>query len=173
MLAVDWASKITAWATLGAAAIALIALLGAIYQIRRLRASEREARTHAYVARYNDTSQIKFAVRMSMFVSLKDSSEEQRLEEWEQMTYKRRLLTVHYLNFWEELAGMYNAKLVERPLVRDYFGTAALNLWSRTNWFIVYLRGSNERAMHELERMCEDIRDKRAKTAKKAKGTTS
>lgn len=160
----DWASVMTAIATAAAALIALAALLGAVYQLRQNAISTREALAHRYLARYNEASRIPYTAKMQEFMSLKGTTKEARIREWEAMSYQQQLETVNALNFWEELAGMYNRNQVDQAIVRDYFGTAALAFAALSAWFIEYQQGgSQKRAMQQLEVMCRDIRRHREK----------
>jgi hypothetical protein len=63
------------------------------------------------------------------------------------------------LNFWEEMGGMYNRKLVDRTIIDEYFGLAAIDLWERSQWLACHLRRRTpgSRAFSEWETMCERI----------------
>ena len=59
---------------------------------------------------------------------------------------------------------MYNRELVDRPLIDEYFGDAALDLWERAMWLVNYQRHQSpgDAIYNEWEDMCLDIRVKRA-----------
>jgi hypothetical protein len=154
----NWATKTSAIAAAVTALFALLAVLGAVFQLRQNRANARVARAHSYLERYNDLAQLESIVRMHAFVSLDGTSQAARIAEWQNKSHQEQLETVHALNFWEELAGMYNRNQVDRPIVRDYFGSAALDYWNLASWFAAYQRGiDSPTVLGELERMCEDI----------------
>lgn len=154
----NWATQLTAWATFALAVLAILTLAGAIYQLRRNRLSEREARAHHYLARWNAVEEIPYTAKTWGFVAQKKSDQTAKLADWQAMSYKAKLETTHVMNFWEELAGMYNRNLVDCALVRDYFGSGALQFWDTSKWFIMSLRGDTPRVMVELQLMCADIK---------------
>ena len=77
------------------------------------------------------------------------------------MPYEQKLDTVQGLNFWEELAGMYNRGLVDDEIVVDYFGAAALDVWSRSRWFVCHLRHDSPNSMAQFEQMCKTVAQRR------------
>jgi hypothetical protein len=59
---------------------------------------------------------------------------------------------------------MYNRNLVDQAIVREYFGSAALDYWAFIGWFVAYNRGvDNPKVFNQLEMMCDDIRRRRKK----------
>jgi hypothetical protein len=153
----DWPSRVTAIATAVVAFLALLALCGAMFQISQNRRVAREARLYDYMSRQNRVDEIPYEVRMADFLSLDGSSPDERIDEWARMSRLDRSELTHSLNFWEELAGMYNRNLVEKSVVRDYFGWGVREYWKQAEWFINHLRKTQSRFMCELETMCIDI----------------
>jgi hypothetical protein len=97
------------------------------------------------------------------FLSVSEPNElEQRTKEWEAMNYAEQARTVEGINFWEDLAGMYNRHPVDREIVDDYFGPEAEFIWQRVLWFVEYLRGAQDLdAMAEFQAMVVEVRNKR------------
>jgi hypothetical protein len=54
---------------------------------------------------------------------------------------------------------MYRRRLVDRGIVRDYFGGSAIAYWQWAQWFIVHQRAKlhSDELMEELEDMCSRI----------------
>jgi hypothetical protein len=80
------------------------------------------------------------------------------------MSFRERIDVLVVLNFWEEMAGMYNRELVDQQIIVDYFGDAAIAFWERSMWLAMYLRGPGpgKAIYNEWEKMCLDIKVKRA-----------
>jgi hypothetical protein len=157
----DWATKLTGIGAMAGAGIALVAALIALGGFLQSRAHARQARAHSYLERYNSDLHIEPRVRLHEFFTIGPDQEDERIAEWQNMTFEDKLLTVQELNFWEELSGMYNRKLLDRGIVDSYFGSEALETWGKIGWFVTYQRTRQCNAMKELERMCKTITERR------------
>jgi hypothetical protein len=153
----NWAEKLTAHATLGAAIVAFAAALIALLAFFARGLQTRQTRAHSYLERYNGHLHIEPRNRLHRFFTIDPEEKSDRIKRWEEMDFREQLLTVQELNFWEELSGMYNRNLVDRPIIDDYFGSEAIYTWEKIEWFVDYQRGSQCNAMRELEHMCEQI----------------
>jgi hypothetical protein len=167
------AGIVTAAAAAATAIIAGMAAVGAFKGITQNRVQDRQTRAHRYLERFNSPSELVSRTRLHDFYmsgppdtpgtqGARRRWERRRIAAWERMSHADKLSTVHGLNFWEELAGMYNRGLVDRPIVADYFGTAALSVWEGTQWFISYMRKGQPSAWEQLEEMCRSIREIRS-----------
>ncbi len=157
----DWATKLTGIGAVAGAGIACIAAFIALGGFLQSRSQTRQARAHSYLERYNGDLHIEPRVRLHEFFTIRPDQEEERIGAWRDMTFKDKLLTVQELNFWEELSGMYNRKLVDRGIVDSYFGTEALETWAKIEWFVARQRTLQCNAMKELEHMCKMIAERR------------
>jgi hypothetical protein len=122
----------------------------------------RQTRAIHYLERYNERAHVDARNRLHKFFLARPATDKQQLEAWTGMSYEERVRTVEGLNFWEELAGMYNRNLVEREIIDDYFGPEAEFIWNRIFWFVEYQRTAQDSdAMRELELMLMTIRPNR------------
>jgi hypothetical protein len=48
------------------------------------------------------------------------------------------------LNFWEDMATMYNRKLVDQKLIDEYFGEAILDFWKKAESLLLYLQDQSK-----------------------------
>jgi hypothetical protein len=179
--AADW-TEIAAIAQAGSAAIAVFALIGVWFQLLQNRRQARATRAYEYLERYSSPSEIGLNAQFHEFIKVEPSkldpqrahwdsmSAEERSQalqqrqdaqcaKWENMCSEKRFEILHALNFWEELAGMYRRRLVDRRIVRDYFASGAIAYWDWAQWFIRYQRKKrgSERPMKDLEDLCARI----------------
>jgi len=154
----EWPSRLTAIATAVGAFLAILALCGALYQLSQNRRVAREDRLYRYFSRQNATGEIEYEATVLDFLTLEGTPSSERIEVWEKHSKADQLKILHTLNFWEELAGMYNRNLVEKPVARDYWGETLLVYWDTAYWFISHLRKTQEPFMCELETLCIDVR---------------
>ena len=168
MVATNW-THVGALAQLATAGVALFALLGAIAQLAQNRRSERARLAHRYLERYGHPDEIPLVAKLHEFVKAEPQDHDARLDTWKAMPVEERLLIIHGLNFWEELGGMYLRKLVDRRIVRDYFGGPALVYWGLSEWFTSYerLKPGNRELMSQFEGMCDHIRGGQAAATRK------
>ena len=164
------AAIVAAAAAAATAIIAGLAAVGAFKGVTQNRVQDRQTRAHRYLERFNSPTELASRTRLHDFYMSGPADtpvnqrarrrwERRRIAAWERMSHGDKLSTVHGLNFWEELAGMYNRGLVDRPIVADYFGTAALSVWEGTKWFIDYMREDQPSAWEQLEEMCRSVRE--------------
>lgn len=127
----------------------------------------RQTRAIHYLERYDAPSHVGARTRFYTLFLIDSLNENERIEAWDDMGYEEQVRAVEGLNFWEELAGMYNRNLVEREIIDDYFGPEAEFIWKRIFWFVEYLRNMQDRdAMLELQLMVRAIRLNREKKGK-------
>ncbi len=156
--ATDW-TRIGALAQAVTAGVAALALLGAIAQLAQNRRHERTRLAHRYLERYGDPDEIWLVAEFVDFVKGDGTTRGAALARWEAMSVEEKLEILHGLNFWEELAGMYKRRLIDRRVVREYFGEPALAYWRMSEWFIQdqRRRSSEKRLMQQFEEMCDHI----------------
>lgn len=156
--AADW-TEIAAIAQAASAAIAVFALLAVSFQLLQNRRQVRATRAYQYLERYSAPSEIVLNARFHEFIKVEPSAHDRERLRWESMSAEERSQVIklmhdrrsahweslstakhfeilHALNFWEELAGMYRRRLVDRRIVRDYFASGALAYWDWAQWFI-------------------------------------
>lgn len=145
-----------------------LALLGAWYQLRQTRQATAQTRAHYYLQRYDDPQLIAFVEKAHYVIGKKRpvlSMDEAhaRGEWWDMLSFRDQFEVQLVLNFWEEMAGMYNRELVDQKLIDEYFGDAALDFWSRSQWLVHHLRAQSpgQALYNEWDEMREDILDKR------------
>ncbi len=137
------------------ALLALLALLGTVRQLRQTRA-------HEYLRRFDEPSLLPYIEKTHTVIRKSEIPVATRISRWEQMPFREQLDALLYLNFWEEMGGMYNRNLLNRGIIGDYFGDAALDYWGLSEWLALHMRGTdNEHVYRELEKMCRHIRRRR------------
>jgi hypothetical protein len=159
MATVNW-TEVSALALAATAGVAVLALLGAVAQLIQNHRHERTRLAHRYLERYGSPDEIPLVAKFFEFVKVEPAARGMRLAEWEKtMSVKQRLEILHGLNFWEELAGMYLRGLIDRKVVRQYFGDSALTYWDWSEWFIDHQRRLSPgiELMNQFEAMCDHI----------------
>jgi hypothetical protein len=146
---------------------AVVASLVALRQLRQTRQMAAERLAHNYLRRYDEPWRLPFIEKVHVVVgrtTQDQSTAALRVGSWRQMPLKDKIEVLASLNFWEELGGMYNRELVDRLLIDEYFGDAALDLFERSMWLVRYQRNQSpgDAIYNEWEAMCLDIRVKRA-----------
>jgi hypothetical protein len=137
------------------ALLALLALLGTVRQLRQTRA-------HEYLRRFDEPGLLPYIEKTHAVIHMSGIPVATRIDRWEQMPFRERLDALLYLNFWEEMAGMYNRRLLNRRIISDYFGDAALDYWALSEWLALHMRNTdNGHVYRELEKMCRHIRRRR------------
>ena len=137
--AANWTSKLGAIAEAATALIALFAFAGAIYQLRRTHKTTLETRAHQYLQRYDEPQLLPY-ISKTHAVLTGDGEATARIATWDKMLFAEKLDALLFLNFWEELAGMYNRNLVDRKIVGEWFGEAAVAYWQMAEWLVLHQR---------------------------------
>jgi hypothetical protein len=157
----NWGTLVGSFAEAATAIIALVAASIAFTGIKQNRAQARQALAHRYLERFNGPVEIASRTMLHDFYSVRPKQQCRQIAKWKRMSYREKLDTVQGLNFWEELGGMYNRGLIDREIVTDYFGAAALGLSESSRWFVDYLRRGNPKIMEQFHAMCIDIEQRR------------
>jgi hypothetical protein len=156
------------WIAIGTVATAIVALcafVGAIYQLYQTRRSTRETRALEFLRRYDDPDLVTSFEKAHIIVRTKGelSADEKRARSywWDNLSYRDQFEVEIALNFWEEMATMYNRKLVDQKLIEEYFGESILDFWKKSKWLLMHIRKENEEqsVYSELEDMHKDIED--------------
>lgn len=126
------------WAEIATAVIALLALIGAFIQLWSARVATRRRTAFGYFERWSDPGAVKYIAEMaSLLVTNKDGlSDQKRFSEWFAGDHEAKLTSLLFVNFWEELGGLYNRKLVDREVIRQYLGAPIVAYWDDAQWFV-------------------------------------
>jgi hypothetical protein len=140
------------------AGIAFFALLGAIAQLLLARRSTHRRNAFGYFERYSDPSALPYIAKMIGLFSESDlgESDDTRWLAWKDKGLPERLHTLVFVNFWEELGGLYNRRLVDRNVIRMYFGATLVDLWGKGAWFIKRAQEEDRRAFEEWGKMVKN-----------------
>lgn len=157
-----WTYEFGTIAELITAGVAICAFCGAVVQLRQTRRTTLETRAHEYLRRYDAPRLLPYIDRAHTVVGSKEPSAQEtrfRLRAWERLSFRDRLDVLVMLNFWEELAGMYNRDLVDKKIIDEYFGDAALEFWKRSLWLQHHLQEqqAGEAVYNEWQEMCCDL----------------
>jgi hypothetical protein len=148
------------WAEIATACIAFLALVGAFIQLWSARAATRRRTAFSYFERWSDPGSLPYIAEMArLFKREPDQNDEARLSGWEEKPHEERLKSLLFVNFWEELGGLYNRRLVDREVVRQYLGAAVVLYWEKGQWFIdtCSKRTDSAHLFEEWRKMSENI----------------
>ncbi len=143
-------------AQIATAVIAGLALVGAVVQITSARNANRRTAAFRYFERWSDPESLSYIAKMAEFLTVGTEAEaEAKWREWEAKTldFEERLATLVFINFWEELAGLYNSRLVDRKVIREYLGGLIINYWELGSWFINRSRAEDSSDLQQWEDM--------------------
>jgi hypothetical protein len=167
-IAMPPAAALGPWSEFATAVFAGVALFGAWYQLRQTRNTALETRTHEYMQRYGSPELVPYQTLAHPLIGaeLKPGDREARIAMWERMSFKKKQEVLIVMNFWEELASMYNRKLVDRTVIHEYFADVIYDFWEKSEWLRTYIQSKLEegaRVYNEFEDMCRDLaeRDRR------------
>jgi hypothetical protein len=175
----EWA---TAYATIAGAALALLALGGAVFTIFENRRTARRRLTYEWIARIQDLDLIEPQGVMASFLrggmrppGISDSrwkalDEEAdvptRVATWQHLSgssevehRKTVLQIVAFPNMLEALASMYNDKLLDHKIIKRQAESQARAFWDRANWWVTELRShpGGDVMFADIERMLERL----------------
>lgn len=148
------------WAEIATAGIAFAALIGAFIQLWSARRSNHRANAFAYYGRYSDPNALPYLAEMTRLLrkSVPPETDDVRWHEWHKKDLETRLTSLVFVNFWEELGGLYNRRLVDRKVIRIYLGALLVELWSSGEWFIKRCQEKDHRAFEEWRKMAANTK---------------
>jgi hypothetical protein len=146
------------WAQIVTACIAFVALIGAVLQLMNARRADRRNAAYRYFERWTDKDAIPYVVKMvEELIKVPPQEVQQRYKAFWEKSQKERLEITLFLNFWEELGGLYNSRLVDRKVVRRYLSPMVVVYWQRADWFVQRNRETNPWFMDQWEQMYHDM----------------
>jgi hypothetical protein len=148
------------WAEIATACIAFVALIGAFIQLWSARRSNHRTNAFAYYGRYSDPDALPYIAEMTKLLekSTPPETDDARWRKWKEQGLEARLKSLLFVNFWEELGGLYNRRLVDRNVIRIYLGVVLVELWEGGRWFIERNQEENGRAFEEWTRMAANTK---------------
>jgi len=148
------------WAEITTACIAFLALVGAVIQLLGARRSTQRRNAFAYFERYSSPEALPYIAEMTTLLakSKPPKDDDTRWDEWNKKDLSARLSTLVFVNFWEELGGLYNRRLVARSVIRIYLGALLVELWDEGKWFLDRCKADEHRAFEEWEQMAAHTR---------------
>jgi len=146
------------WAEIATACIAFLALVGAFIQLWSARVATRRRTAFGYFERWSDPGSVPYIAEMArLLTSEPGQDDDARLHGWKERTHEERLKSLLFINFWEELGGLYNRRLVDRDVIRRYLGKAIVTYWSNGQWFIKRGQQENAHMFEEWRKMSKDV----------------
>jgi len=148
------------WAEIATACIAFVALIGAFIQLWSARRSNHRTNAFAYYGRYSDPDALPYLAEMTKLLkkSVPPETDDARWRKWNDQVLEARLQSLVFVNFWEELGGLYNRRLVDRNVIRIYLGAVLVELWDGGQWFIERSQKEDSRAFEEWARMAANTK---------------
>jgi hypothetical protein len=148
------------WAEIATACIAFLALVGAVAQLLAARRSTHRRNAFGYFERYSNPTALPYIAQMIQLLSRStpDEDDDTRWHAWKDRELPERLSSLVFVNFWEELGGLYNRRLVDRNVVRTYFGPTLVEFWNEGEWFIKRYQEEDRRVFEEWERMAANTK---------------
>jgi hypothetical protein len=146
------------WAEIATAGIAFVALFGAFIQLWSARRSNHRTNAFAYYGRYSDPDALCYLAEMTKLLrlSVPPETDDERWHEWNEKDLELRLGSLVFVNFWEELGGLYNRRLVDRNVIRIYLGAILVELWKDGAWFVTRCQEDDPRAFEEWGKMAKN-----------------
>jgi hypothetical protein len=117
---------------------ALLALLGAVAQVKAVRSTARRARAYEYSDRFNRPETILMSARYTEFW------EHNSYEDFAALPREDRSEWLVLPNLIEEAAAMYNRNLVDRDVTAEVLGPLAEAMWTRSIPLVVGSRKSRK-----------------------------
>jgi hypothetical protein len=139
------------------AAIAALALIGAIVQVLLTRSTTRQTLTYNYSNRFADPALIPFRKKTNELFALADTTQDEKWDMYKKWPLEDRIAALVLPNLIEELAGMYNNCLLNRKITKEFFGYTANDLWSHGWWFIDRSRRTYDGYYSQWEEMLKDM----------------
>jgi hypothetical protein len=141
------------------AAIAALALAGAAAQILLARAATRQTLTYNYTERFANPEMRSYIRSTQELFALGDKTADEKWREFKSWPGERRLEALVLPNLLEEMAGMYNRRILHRQATKDFFGYTALRLWTSGEWLVKRMREeSNPNYYIQWEQMLKSMK---------------
>jgi hypothetical protein len=122
------------------AVIAALALAGAVVQTLLSRAATRQTLTYNYTERFANPAMWVYIRSTQELFALGDKTADEKWREFNSWPRERRLEALALPNLLEEMAGMYNRRILHKQTTKDFFGYTALRLWTNGEWLIKRIR---------------------------------
>lgn len=156
-----------AWADVAQFVIAIaggLALLGAAAQVRLSRANARRARVYEYADRFNEREMLRLS---ALYI---DAWKNSSYEEFKALDRADRSESLMLPNLIEEVAFLYNRKLLDRDVAAEILGIYVERLWSVSIPLVTELRRekNNPSVYAEWEEMQRDTPTRQLKAVRKA-----
>ncbi|HUB36143.1 MAG TPA: hypothetical protein VL972_04910 [Solirubrobacteraceae bacterium] len=149
------ALSLSAWGDIGllvTAGAALVALVYAAIEVRISRTHARLKRVYDYADRFNRPKTLAAGAKY------RDYWENHSAEDWENLPRAKRLELMMLPNLIEEVAFLYNRRLLDRAVAAELLGVYVEDLWSASSRQIQELRMRRNRPglFSEWEEMQSD-----------------
>jgi hypothetical protein len=161
------------WLSAGAAAGSFVVTFGALLfarqqivaarenaaaQIADTDARERRQRVDRYLARLNHIEFLPLVAAASDLLNTEPLERSDALRAWLAGESVDRLRTLAFLNFFEEVAGQYNAGMLDAGAANRELVPTAVHYWEVGGWFIGRLKAEQPRAFDDWETMVNALR---------------
>ena len=121
-------------------------------------ARERRQRVDQYLARLNHIEFLPLVAAASDLLNTGPLGQAEALRAWLAGRSVDRLRTLAFLNFFEEVAGQYNAGMLDAGAANRELVPTAVHYWEVGGWFIGRLKAEQPRAFDEWEAMVNALR---------------
>ncbi len=152
----DTAANVAQVAT---AAVAVLALIGAVYQVRITRAIARQTRTYEYLDHFTERGETREIAKARDFLVLDGADPEEKWDEFFKKSREDRNMVVLHLNRVEDFAAMYNSGLVDREIAHRILAAPFGAYWDEAEWLIsrIRKRPNGDQYFREWIEMREDF----------------
>jgi hypothetical protein len=127
-------------------------------QIADTDARERRQRVDQYLARLNHIEFLPLVAAASDLLNTDPLGQGEALRGWLAGESVDRLRTLAFLNFFEEVAGQYNAGMLDAGAANRELVPTAVHYWDVGGWFIGRLKAEQPSAFDEWEAMVNALR---------------
>jgi hypothetical protein len=149
----DWASI----AQVALALAALFALIVAVAQILTARSATRQTLTYNYTQRFSSPELLRYHEKTAELFAPSNDGADERYNRFLGLGRADQLAALVVPNLLEELAGMYNHKLLDKKIAKDFFGDTAKDIWVGGSWLIDRWRQTDPKYFEQWELMLEDM----------------
>lgn len=127
-------------------------------QIRDTQARETRQRVDQYLARLNHVEFLPLVAAASDLLNTEPINQAEALRAWLDGESVDRLRTLAFLNFFEEVAGQYNAGTLDEEAANRELVPTAVHYWEIGGWFIGRLQKNQPTAFNQWREMVSGLR---------------
>lgn len=149
-------------ATILAAFSAAFSLIYLAEQLKTSVEQEKTKRAYEYMRRYNDPEFIKNLPEIAKTLNSIIDENKADGEKWKELeenpdNWDKRFKLLLFLNFFEEMAIMYNKNFVNKELIKEFFRTMSIDSYNKAEKYIKKRQNKQEHLFRDWTKMNENF----------------